>query len=169
MPPKVLLSAEQIERRVKEMGQQISRDYAGKKLMLICVLQNGFVFAADLVRAIDIPVLCHFVQPQRRPTDGGSTHVEIYYGSELDVKGKDVLLVEGLVQSGQTTEFLLRTILSWGANSAKLAALVDKQTARRVPLQPDYMGFILDETYIVGYGMGDPDYGRNLPGIQSES
>src|SRR2546421_7569505 len=100
MAVRVLLTAEQIQSRVREMGQQISRDYAGKKLMLICVLQNGFVFAADLIRAIDIPVLCHFVQPQRRPTDAGSTHLEIYYGPEFDVKGKEVLLVEGLVQSG---------------------------------------------------------------------
>ena len=166
MPPKILLTAEQIQRRVKEMGQQISRDYAGKRLMLICVLQNGFVFAADLLRAIDIPVLCHFVQPQRKPIEGDSSHLEIYYGPEFNVKGKEVLLVEGLVQSGQTTEFLMRTVLSWGAESVKLAALVDKQTARRVPLQPDYMGFILEETYIVGYGMGDPDFGRNLPHIQ---
>lgn len=167
MPPKILLTAEQIQRRVKEMGQQISRDYAGKRLMLICVLQNGFVFTADLVRAIEIPVLCQFVQPHRKPSEGKSLHVEIHYGPEFDVKGKEVVLVEGLVQSGQTTEFLLRTLISWGAASAKLAALVDKQTARRVPLQPDYMGFILEETYVVGYGMGDPDYGRNLPHIQN--
>ena len=167
MPPKVLLTAEQIQRRVKEMGQQISRDYAGKKLMLICVLQNGFVFAADLLRAIDIPVLCQFVQPQRKPIEGNSPRIEIHYGPEFDVKGMEIVLVEGLVQSGQTTEFLLRTLLSWGAASAKLAALVDKQTARRVPLHPDYMGFILEETSIVGYGMGDPNYGRNLPHIQS--
>ena len=167
MPPKILLTAEQIQRRVKEMGQQISRDYAGKKLMLICVLQNGFVFAADLLRSIDIPVLCQFVQPQRKPLEGDSSHVEIHYGPEFNVKGKEILVVEGLVQSGQTTDFLLRTMLSWGAESAKLAALVDKQTARRVPLHPDYMGFILEETFIVGYGMGDPEYGRNLPHIQS--
>jgi hypoxanthine phosphoribosyltransferase len=167
MPPKILLSAEQIQRRVKEMGQQISRDYRGKRLMLICVLQNGFIFAADLMRAIEIPVLCQFVQPQRKSVEGGSPRVEIHYGPEFDVKSKDVILVEGLVQSGQTTDFLMRAIQSWGANSVKLAALVDKQTARRVPLQPDYMGFILEETYIVGYGMGNPDYGRNLPHIQS--
>ncbi|MBV9073597.1 MAG: hypoxanthine phosphoribosyltransferase [Acidobacteria bacterium] len=167
MPPKLLLTAEQIQRRVKEMGQQISRDYSGKRLMLICVLQNGFVFAADLLRSIDIPVLVQFVQPQRKSTDGPSAHVQIHYGPEFDVKGKEVVLVEGLVQSGQTTEFLMRTIQSWGAASVKLAALVDKQTARRVPVQPDYMGFILEETYIVGYGMGDPDFGRNLPHIQS--
>lgn len=167
MPPKILLTTEQIQSRVKEIGQQISRDYVGKKLMLICVLHNGFIFAADLMRAIEIPVLCQFVQPQRKSVHGNSPRVEIHYGPEFDVKDKDIVLVEGLVQSGQTTEFLMRTILSWGAASAKLAALVDKQTARRVPLQPDYMGFILQETYIVGYGMGDPDYGRNLPHIQN--
>jgi hypoxanthine phosphoribosyltransferase len=167
MPPKILLTAEQIQKRVKEMGQQISRDYVGKRLMLICVLQNGFVFAADLIRSIEIPVLCQFVQPQRKSVEGDCPRVEIHYGPEFNVKDKEVVIVEGLVQSGQTTEFLMRTMLSWGAASVKLAALVDKQTARRVPLQPDYMGFISEETYIVGYGMGDPDYGRNLPHIQS--
>jgi len=169
MPPKILLSAEQIQRRVKEIGRQISRDYAGKDLMLICVLQNGFVFAADLIRAIDIPVLCQFVQPQRKLSAADSSHVQIHYGREFDVKGKEVVLVEGLIQSGHTTEFLLRTILSWGAAAVKLAALIDKQTARRVPVQPDYMGFILDETFIIGYGMGNPHYGRNLPHIESEA
>lgn len=167
MPPKILLTAEQIHRRVKEMGQQISRDYDGKKLMLICVLQNGFVFAADLVRAITIPVLCQFVQPQRKLAEGNALRVELHYGPEFDVKDKDVVLVEGLVHSGQTTEFLLRTIAAWGASSVKLATLVDKQTARRVSLNADYMGFMLEEPFIVGYGMGDPNYGRNLPHIQS--
>lgn len=166
MAPKVLLTAEQIQRRVKELGEQISRDYAGKRLMLICVLHNGFVFAADLLRAIDIPVLCQFVQPQRKPVEG-TAQIEIHYGPEFDVKGKEIILVEGLIQSGQTTEFLLRTIQSWGASSVKLAALIDKQASRRVPVQPDYMGFILNEPFLIGYGMGDPDYGRNLPHIQS--
>jgi hypoxanthine phosphoribosyltransferase len=168
MQPKILLTPEQIQRRVREIGHQISRDYAGKNLMLICVLQNGFVFAADLIRAIDIPVMCQFVQPQRKANAGDASHVQIHYGPEFDVKGKDIVLVEGLIQSGHTTEFLLHTVLSWGAASAKIAALIDKQTARRVPVQPDYMGFILDETFIVGYGMGDPNYGRNLPHIQTE-
>ena len=167
MPQKVLVTAEQIQRRVKELGQQISREYAGKNLMLICVLENGFVFAADLLRAIEIPVQCQFVRPQRKAKGNGGA-VEIFYGPEFDVKGKDVLLVEGLIQSGQTSEFLLRTMLSWGASSAKLAALIDKQNARRVPIQPDYFGFLLDETFIVGYGMGDPVYGRNLPFIANE-
>jgi hypoxanthine phosphoribosyltransferase len=167
MPSKVLLTAEQIQRRVKEMGQQISRDYAGKDLLLICVLPNGFVFAADLIRAIEIPVRCHFMQPQSKPSGSGSSRLEIYYGPEFDVKSKEVLLVEGLVQSGQTTEFLMRTVLSWGAGSVKLAALIDKQNARKVPLQPDFMGFILKETFIIGYGMGDPHFGRNLSNIET--
>lgn len=168
MAPKILLNAEQIQRRVKEIGQQISRDYAGKNLMLLCVLPNGFVFAADLIRAIEIPVSCQFVQPQKKSTQGDSSHVQIHYGPAFDVKGKNIVLVEGLIQSGHTTEFLLRTVLSWSAASARLVALIDKQSARRVPVQPDYMGFILEETFVVGYGMGDPEYGRNLPYIQGE-
>ena len=168
MAPKILLSAEQIQRRVKEIGQQISRDYAGKNLMLLCVLPNGFVFAADLIRAIEIPVTCQFVQPQKKSTGGDSSHIEIHYGAAFDVKGKDVVLVEGLIQSGHTTEFLLWTVVGSNATSAKLVALIDKQSARRVPVQPDYMGFILEETFVAGYGMGDPEYGRNLPYVQGE-
>ena len=167
MPGKILLTAEQIQRRVSEIGQQISRDYAGKNLMLLCVLPNGFVFGADLIRAIEIPVSCQFVQPQRKTVDGAASQIQIHYGPEIEVKGKDVVFVEGLIQSGQTTEFLMRTILGWGASSVKLAAMVDKQTARRVALQPDYMGFIIEETFIIGYGLGDPQYNRNLPHIQS--
>ena len=168
MALKILLSAEQIQRRVKEIGQQVSRDYAGKNLMLLCVLPNGFVFAADLIRAIEIPVTCQFVQPQKQSAPGDPSHIQIHYGAAFDVKGKDVVLVEGLIQSGHTTEFLLQKVISWNAASAKLVALIDKQSARRVPVQPDYMGFILEETFVVGYGMGDPEYGRNLPYIQGE-
>jgi len=167
MPGKILLTAEQIQRRVSEIGQQISRDYAGKNLMLLCVLPNGFVFGADLIRAIEIPVSCQFVQPQRKTVEGAASQIQIHYGPEIDVKGKDVVFVEGLIQSGQTTEFLMRTILGWGASSVRLAAMIDKQTARRVALQPDYMGFIIEETFIIGYGLGDPQYHRNLPYIQS--
>jgi hypoxanthine phosphoribosyltransferase len=133
------------------------------------VLPNGFVFAADLIRAIDIQVSCQFIQPQKKSTQGDASLVQIHYGGTFDVKGKDVVLVEGLIQSGHTTEFLLRTVLSWNAASARLVALIDKQSARRVPVQPDYMGFILEETFVVGYGMGDPEYGRNLPYIQGEA
>jgi len=167
MPGKILLTAEQIQRRVSEIGQQISRDYAGKDLMLLCVLPNGFVFGADLIRAIEIPVSCQFVQPQRKTVDGAASQIQIHYGPEIEVKGKDVVFVEGLIQSGQTTEFLMRTILGWGASSVKLAAMIDKQTARSVALQPDYLGFIIEETFIIGYGLGDPHYNRNLPYIQS--
>jgi len=168
MPEKILLTAEQIQRRVKEIGQQIARDYAGKSLTLVCVLPNGFIFCADLIRAIAIPSIVHFVQPQRKAMNGAASQIQIHYGPEIDVKGKDVLFVEGLIQSGQTTEFLMRTIQGWGAASVKLAALIDKQTARKVPLQPDYMGFIIEETYIVGYGLGNPHFGRNLAHIQTE-
>src|SRR5947209_20333305 len=98
MAAKVLLTAEQIQNRVREMGQKISRDYAGKNLMLICVLQNGFVFAADLIRAINIPVLCQFVQQQRKPLDGAACHIQIQYGSEFNVMEQAILVVEAISQ-----------------------------------------------------------------------
>lgn len=169
MAPKILLTTEQIQHKVKEIGQQISRDYAGKDLMLLCVLPNAFVFVADLIRAIEIPVACQFIQPQKKSPPGHASHVQIHYGSSFDVKDKHVVLVEGVMQSGHTTEFLLRMMLSWNAASAKLVALIDKQSARKVPVQPDYMGFILEEIFVVGYGLGDPEYGRNLPYIQGET
>src|SRR5690348_15245026 len=99
MPDNILLSVEQIQRRVREMGQQISRDYAGKNLMLICVLPDGFVFCADLIRAVSIPSIVHFVQPQRKAMTGTASQIQIHYGPEIDVKGTDVLFLEGLIQS----------------------------------------------------------------------
>jgi hypoxanthine phosphoribosyltransferase len=85
------------------------------------------------------------------------------------VQGQDVLLVEALVQSGITSEFLIRNLHGRGARTVKLAALLDKQTARRVPLQPDYFGFLMSESFVVGYGLGNPHLGRNLPYISARA
>ena len=87
----------------------------------------------------------------------------------VNVEGKDVLLVEALVQSGITSEFLIRNLYGRGAANVKLAAFLDKQTARRVPLQPDYFGFLMSESFVVGYGLGTPDLGRNLPYIAARA
>jgi hypoxanthine phosphoribosyltransferase len=162
---KVLVSAEQIQKRVQELARKISQDYAGKQLTLICVLENGFIFAADLVRNLEVPVVCRFVRPEVKELAGSVPTTEIFFGPKLPVSGQHVLIVEALVQSGQTSDFLIRTVTSQGAASVKLATLLDKPTARRVALQPDYFGFLLDQSYAVGYGLGAPDLGRNLPYI----
>ena len=161
---KTVFTSEQIQKRVTEMAKQVSTDYAGKTLHVICVLENGFMFMSDFVRQLEIPVVCHFVRPDTRETVmGSSTTTEIFYTPETDVTGKDILLVEALVQSGITSEFLIRNFTSRGAATVKLAALLDKQSERRVMLHPEYFGFLLDESFVVGYGLGAPQLGRNLP------
>ncbi|PYP91066.1 MAG: hypothetical protein DMG65_09360 [Candidatus Angelobacter sp. Gp1-AA117] len=165
--PRVLLAADQIKKRVHEMARQISTDYQGKTVYVVCVLENGFMFMADLVRELEVPVVCQFLKPQFKESHPNTT--EIFFSPEVNVEGKDVLLVEALVQSGITSEFLLRNLYGRGAANVKLAAFLDKQTARRVPLQPDYFGFLMSESFVVGYGLGTPDLGRNLPYIAARA
>jgi hypoxanthine phosphoribosyltransferase len=161
---KVVLSAEQIQKRVSELARQINTDYAGKTLHVLCVLPNGFMFGADLVRQLDIPVICTFVRPESKEmVQGGTEVMEIFFTPEEDVKGHDILIIEALVQSGITSEFLMRNIATRGAKSVKLAVLLDKQSERRVMLTPDYFGFLVESSFMVGYGLGAPDVGRNLP------
>ena len=161
--PRILLSAEQIRKRVQEMARQISDDFRGKTVYVVAVMENGFIFMADLVRELDLNVVCLFVRAESK--EANSTTTEIFFSPELDVQGQHVLLVEVLVQSGLTTDFLIRNLAGRGAASVKLAVLLDKQSARRVSLQPDYFGFLMNESFIVGYGLGDRHFGRNLPYI----
>lgn len=161
--PKVFLSAEQIRKRVAEMAKQITRDFQGKTIYVVCVMENGFIFVADLLRELDVPVICQFVKPWSTESRAGTT--EIFYSGEVQVQGANVLLVDALVESGVTTEFLIRNLMGRGASSVKLATLLDKQSARRVSLQPDYYGFLLNESFVVGYGLGGAHLARNLPYI----
>jgi hypoxanthine phosphoribosyltransferase len=161
--PKVLLSAEQIRKRVQEMARQISRDYRGKTLHVVGVMENGFILMADLVRELELNVVCQFVRAEFK--EANSSTNEVFFSPEVDVNGQHVLLVEALVQSGVTSEFLIRHMLGRGAASVKLAVLLDKQSARRVSLQPDYFGFLVNESFVVGYGLGESHVGRNLPYI----
>jgi hypoxanthine phosphoribosyltransferase len=163
---RVLLSAEQIRRRVQEMARNISMDFHGHTIHVVGVLENSFIFMADLVRELRIPVVCQFIKPALTEAD---SKTEIFFSPEVDVQGKHVLLVEALVQSGVTSEFLMRNLHGRGAASVKLAAFLDKQSVRRIPLQPDYFGFLLNESFVVGYGLGTPHFGRNLPYIAARA
>jgi hypoxanthine phosphoribosyltransferase len=161
-----VISAEQIQKRVRELAHQISDDYRDKTVLALAVLENSFMFMADLARALEVPVVCSFVKPRysQQSSAGASDVLEILFSHELDIRGKDVLLVEGLVHSGVTSEFLMNDLRGRGAASVRLATLLDRQAARRVQLQPDYFGFLVDETFLVGYGLGSPEQiNRNLP------
>src|SRR5271166_1307866 len=165
-PLRQVIAAEQIQRRVKELGRHISDDYRGQTIQALAVLENAFIFMADLVRALDVPVVCQFIKPKYSKQQGtqAAEITEIFFSHEPDIRGQHILLVEGLVHSGVTSEFLMSDLRSRGAASVKLVTLLDRQAARRVPLQPDYFGFLVDETFLVGYGLGAVEQtSRNLP------
>lgn len=163
---KIVVPADKIAQRILELARQITDEYTGKRLFIIGVLENALMFTADLMRAIDLPTVCQFVLTNVRDMEQGHTPSrEIFFFPEVEVEGEHVLLVEGLVQSGLTTDFLVTNLMKRGAASIKTATLLDRQAARRVQFQPDYFGFQIDEDYVVGYGLGAPHLGRNLPYI----
>jgi hypoxanthine phosphoribosyltransferase len=161
-----VIAAEQIQKRVKELGRHISDDYRGQTIQALAVLENAFMFMADLVRALDVPVVCQFIKPKYSKQAGSHAAeiVEIFFSHEPDIRGQNVLLVEGLVHSGVTSEFLMNDLRARGAATVKLVTLLDRQSARRVALQPDYFGFLVDEAFLVGYGLGAVEQtNRNIP------
>jgi hypoxanthine phosphoribosyltransferase len=160
-----IISADQIQKRVRELGRQISDDYRGQSIIALGILENSFMFMADLARAVEVPMVCTFIKPRYKQSKEGEAPVlEIYFSHELAIEGKHILLVEGLVHSGVTSEFLMSNLRSRGAASVKLVTLLDRQSARRVPLQPDYFGFLVDDAFLCGYGLGSPEQTeRNLP------
>jgi hypoxanthine phosphoribosyltransferase len=168
-PLRQVIAAEQIQKRVKELARHISDDYEGQTIQALAVLENAFMFMADLVRALDIPVVCQFIKPkyskQASKQGGDQAEVmEIFFSHEPDIRGRHILLVEGLVHSGVTSEFLMNDLRARGAASVKLVTLLDRQSARRVALQPDYFGFLVDDTFLIGYGLGAPEQtNRNIP------
>ncbi len=160
----MVLSAEQIRDRIRQLARQISADYHGRTLHAVGVLEDGFIFMADLVRELDIPVVCQFMKPEHKEiAQAGSTATEIFFSPEVHVENAHVLLVQGLVETGVTTEFLVRNLLARGASSVKVATLLDRQSARRISFAPDYFGFEVDDRYVFGYGLGAPQLRRNLP------
>jgi hypoxanthine phosphoribosyltransferase len=164
-PLRQVIASEQIQKRVKELGRHISDDYQGQTIQALAVLENAFMFMADLVRALEVPVVCQFIKPKySKQGNTGGEIMEIFFSHEPDIRGQHILLVEGLVHSGVTSEFLMNDLRARGAASVKLVTLLDRQSARRVALQPDYFGFLVDEGFLVGYGLGAVEQtNRNIP------
>ena len=161
-------SPARIATRVAELGRQISRACGGKRLDVVITLDRGFVFAADLIRHIDAPAVCHFVREDVRDIEqGGHQRREVAFGKGPDVKGRDVLLVDAVLESGVTQEFLLRRLGESQPRSLRLAVLLDKPEQRRVGLEPDYFGFRTASNGLwVGYGLAASNgMGRNEKGL----
>jgi hypoxanthine phosphoribosyltransferase len=152
-------SAARIASRVAALGKEISRDCGDRKLDVIVTMDRGFVFAADLIRHIDAPMVCHFVREDVRDVDhNGHARREVLFGSHPELKGRDVLVVDAVLESGVTQDFLLRRLGESRPRSIRLAVLLDKPGKRRVALEPDYFGFRTASNQVwVGYGLAAPN------------
>ena len=163
-------SAARIAARVAALGKEVSREYKGRRLDVVITLDRGFVFAADLMRNIDTPVVCHFVREEVRDVeDRGHARREVFFGSGPELQGRDVLVVDAVLESGVTQEFLLRRLGESKPRSIRLAVLLDKPAKRRVALEPDYFGFRTASNQMwVGYGLAAANgMGRNLRQLSS--
>jgi hypoxanthine phosphoribosyltransferase len=162
----VLLSEEQIQARIKELGKQITHDYAGKNPLLIGVLKGACFFLSDLLRAIDTRLGIEFMAIS---SYGSSTRTsgEVRIMKDLDVpiEGRHILVVEDIVDTGLTLSYLLANLASRGAASVKLAALLDKFERRQKEVPIDYLGFQIPDEFVVGYGLDFAERYRNLPFI----
>jgi hypoxanthine phosphoribosyltransferase len=161
-----LLSREQIASIVKDLADQISKDYRERELILVCILKGAFMFLSDLVRHLQIPVKIDFV---RLASYGAgmktSGRIEITKDIETPIEGKDVLIIEDIVDSGYTLQFLKDRLALANPRSVKICALLDKKARREVKIEVDYLGKEIDNVFVIGYGIDFNETYRNLPEI----
>jgi hypoxanthine phosphoribosyltransferase len=168
----VLFSEEQIQEKIKELGQQIANDYRDRNPLVICVLKGAFIFMGDLVKRIDIPLEIDFMAVSSYGNATSSSGVvKIIKDLDTSVEGRDVLIVEDIIDSGLTLSYLIDVLERRNALSVKVVALFDKPGRRTVGLEPDYKGFVIPDAFIVGYGLDYAERYRNLPyvGILKEA
>lgn len=159
---KPLFTSEEIQRKIHELGSRISADYADKDLLVIGVLKGAIFFMSDLLRALKISVRMDFIHCT---SSKGCHPVRIIADMKDDIKGKDVLLVEDIMDSGVTIDYLKKMFLERGPASLKVCVLLDKAERRKVQIEADYVGFRIPNKYVVGYGLDYQDRYRNLPYI----
>ena len=163
---KPLISAERIATRVAELGAAIARDYAGKDLVLVSVLKGSFMFAADLARAIDLPLRIEFLGVQSygdAKVSSGEARITLDIAHPL--AGRHVLLVEDIVDTGLTLSFLLEHLRAREPASLRLCSLLHKPARQKIPATIDYLGFTVEDFFLVGYGLDEAGLHRNLPYI----
>ncbi|MEW6734125.1 MAG: hypoxanthine phosphoribosyltransferase [Acidobacteriota bacterium] len=161
---RVLLDAEKIQTRIRELGAQVTHDYQDRELLLICVLKGACLFLSDLIRAIDLNIAIDFIAVS---SYGGASkssgEVRILKDSDMSLKGKDVLIVEDIVDTGLTLSYLQDIFRRREANSVKVIALLDKPERRVRQVDVAYIGFEIPNYFVVGYGLDHAERYRNLP------
>lgn len=165
----ILISKESLQTRVKELGAQISRDYAGQEILLVCILRGGVMFLTDLIREIDVPVAVEFMAVSsygagKRESTG---HVRITFDLATDISNWHVLIIEDIVDSGYTLASVLALLSARNPRSIHICTLLDKAERREVVVPIRYTGFVIPNEFVFGYGLDIDDFYRNLPFIAS--
>ena len=169
---KILLTEEEIRKRVSELGAQISRDFSGKEVVLVCILKGAVVFFSDLSRAITVPVEMDFMAISSYGSATKSTGVvRILKDLDKSITDKHVIIIEDIVDSGKSLSFLKQNLVSRGAKSLSVCVLLDKPDRRQVEIDVDYRGFVIPDEFVVGYGLDYAEQYRALPmiGVLKES
>ena len=163
---KVLLSEKEVDERIQAIGDQISRDYAGKQVHLVCVLKGGSFFMCELAKRINVPVSLDFMSVSSYGSDTKSSGVvRIVKDLDESLQDKDVIVVEDIVDSGRTLSYLMEMLRDRGPSSLRLCTLLDKPERRVVDVKVDYTGFQIPDEFVVGYGLDYDQRYRNLPYI----
>jgi hypoxanthine phosphoribosyltransferase len=162
---KPLFTSDQIQHRVKELADAISRDYRGKDILAVAMLRGAFLFFADLVRAIQVPLMVDFIVSESYLKNESTGEVKVYYDVREDLTDKDVLLVEDITDSGITLNHIRERILLRAPRSLRICTFLDKRERRIVDVPLDYVGFEIPNEFFVGYGMDYDNKFRNLPYI----
>ena len=162
---RILVSKEEIQEICKRLGAEITEDYQGKKLILICVLKGAFVFLADLIREIDLPCEVDFMSVSSYSGQHSTGVVKIVKDLDSDISGKHVLIVEDIVDSGLTLKHLSELLKTRNPASVRICTAFDKPERRKVEIFVDYIGLEIPDEFIVGYGLDLDEYYRNLPEV----
>lgn len=162
----ILLSEEQIKEQISIVGKKLTEDYKDKNLYVLSLLRGSFIFAADLVRAIDTKAQIGFMTTSSYGHGEESTGiVKVVNDIPDNIEGLDVLIVDDIIDSGITMDFVINHVKSLGAKSVKTCTLLDKPSRRKVDLKPDYCCFEIEDLFVVGYGLNYGDHYRNIPYI----
>lgn len=160
---RVLITEQQIRQRVQELADSLNKQYHDQPLDVICVLKGSFIFVSDLIRRLDVPVRVHFLQVSSYGVGSESSGtVSIHFSSAINLQEKDVLVIEDILDTGITLDYLLKHLQEKNPRSIKLCVLLDKPERRKIDITPDYMGFQIPDEFVIGYGLDFQDLGRNL-------
>jgi hypoxanthine phosphoribosyltransferase len=162
---KPFLTTREIQSKVKELAQQISRDYEGKRLLAVGILKGSFMFFSDIVRSIEVPLTLDFIIASSYLKSETSGEVKIYYDIRDDLSDKHVLLIDDIVDTGITLNHIRERVLARGPLSLRVCTFLDKKERREVDIPLEYVGYVIPNEYVVGYGLDYDNKYRNLPYI----